>query len=101
MDLSTAVFRHHDSLVARDLAGEKVIIPIRGKVGDLSSIYTLNSVANEIWNLLDGLRPVSDIVTRLQQEYEVDPATLAADVRGLLSEMHEEGLIVPNAGGPD
>ena len=101
MDISAAVFRHNDSLVARDLAGEKVIIPIRGKVGDLNSIYTLNTVANDIWNLLDGRRAVAEIVDKLQQEYEVDRETLAADIRRLLSEMQEEGLITHTAGGRD
>ena len=98
MQMSSAVYRHNDSLVVRDLAGEKVIIPIRGKVGDLGSIYTLNGVANEIWNLLDGERAVCDIVNRLQQEYEVDPATLANDIRRLLDEMHQEGLIIATGG---
>ena len=101
MDISSAVFRHNDSLVARDLAGEKVIIPIRGRVGDLNSIYTLNHVANEVWNLLDGRRAVSEIVSRLQQEYEVDPATLADDVLRVLNEMKEEGLIVSAVGSTD
>lgn len=101
MDIGTAVFRHNDSLVARDLAGEKVIIPVRGKVGDLGSIYTLNAIGGEIWNLLDGRRAVSEIVNALQQGYDVDPATLAADIRRLLGEMQQEGLIVtqsPNGG---
>jgi hypothetical protein len=94
MELSAAVFRRSDSLVTRDLAGEKVIIPVRGKVGDLGSIYTLNAIGSDVWNLLDGSRPVQEIVTRLQLEYEVDPATLSADIQRLLSEMQQEGLIV-------
>jgi hypothetical protein len=94
MELNAAVFRRSDSLVTRDLAGEKVLIPVRGKVGDLGSIYTLNAVGSDVWELLDGERPVHEIVNRLQQEYEVDPSTLSADIRRLLEEMQQEGLII-------
>jgi len=54
----------------------------------------LNSVANEVWALLDGQRTVKDVVSALRGEYEVDEATLAADVEHLLREMQQEGLIV-------
>ena len=94
MQTQADVFRHNNSLVARDLAGEKVIIPVRGKVGDLGCIYALNSVAGEIWNLLDGKRTVPDIVGALAPAYDVDPETLAADVQRTLTELEEEGLIV-------
>jgi Coenzyme PQQ synthesis protein D (PqqD) len=94
MEMAAVVFRHGDSLVARDLAGEKVIIPVRGKVGDLGSIYTLNAVANDVWNLLDGRRRLCDVVNRLQQEYEVDPRTLASDIQQLMKDLQQEGLIV-------
>lgn len=100
MDISCAVFRRNDSLVTRDLAGEKVIIPVRGKVGDLGSIYTLNSVANDVWNLLDGKRAVAEIVKTLGAEYEVDSETLSNDVARLLEDMQQEGLISSlSAGG--
>jgi Coenzyme PQQ synthesis protein D (PqqD) len=98
MQMQETVFRHSDSLVARDLAGEKVIIPVRGKVGDLGSIYTLNGVAGEIWNLLDGLRTAPEIVTALAQDYDVDTETLTADVQRTLAELAEEGLIVAAQG---
>ena len=94
MEITAVVFRRNDSLVTRDLAGEKVIIPVRGRVGDLGSIYTLNAVGSDVWNLLDGKRPVHEIVNRLQREYEVDPVTLSADILRLLAEMQQEGLIV-------
>ncbi len=93
------VFRRNDSLVTRDLAGEKVIIPVRGKVGDLGSIYTLNGVGREVWNLLDGARDVASIVRKLGEDYEVDFATLSADVQTLLADMQKEGLIVTVTGG--
>lgn len=91
-DLS-AVYERSDSLVTRDLAGEKIIVPVRGKVGDLNNIFTLNAVANDIWALLDGKRTVADIVEKLEQEYEVDRSTLANDVCRVLDELSSEGLV--------
>ena len=98
MDLER-VFRRNDSVVARDLAGEKVIIPVRGKVGDLGSIYTLNAVGGDVWNLLDGRRNVKALVEALGEEYEVEFETLSADVQLLLADMLQEGLVVSVAGG--
>lgn len=88
-----AVYERSDSLVTRDLAGEKIIVPVRGKVGDLNSIFTLNAVANDIWALLDGKRMVAEIVEQLVQEYDVDPSTLASDVCRVLDELSSEGLV--------
>ena len=88
-----SVYVHSESLVTRDLAGEKIIVPVRGKVGDLNSIYTVNAVANDIWNLLDGKRTVSDIISQLEQEYEIDIATLASDVTRTIGELSGEGLV--------
>jgi hypothetical protein len=87
------VYQRSESLVTRDLAGEKIIVPVRGKVGDLNSIYTLNSVANDIWLLLDGRRTVHEIVHSMQHEYDVDPAILTDDVCRVLEELSQEGLI--------
>lgn len=90
------VYQRSDSLVTRDLAGEKIIVPIRGKVGDLSGIYTLNTVANDIWSLLDGKRTVAEIVRLLEQDYEVKSSTLISDVSRLIEELSSEGLVKPS-----
>ena len=99
MHMGEEVFQHSEALVSRDLAGEKVLIPVRGKVGDLGSIYTLNGTAGEIWNLLDGQRRAAEIVAAMAQEYDIDGDTLAADVERTLAEMREEGLIVMTSAG--
>ena len=70
---------------------------MRGNVGDLGSIYTLNAVANDVWNLIDGKRRVCDVVNRLQQEYEVDPQALSIDIQHLIADLQQEGLIVASA----
>lgn len=93
MESPTAIYERNQSLVTRDLAGEKIIVPVRGRVGDLNSIYTLNAVGNEIWGLLDGKRTIADIIRKLGEEFDVDQETLTADVTRLIDEMKAEGLV--------
>jgi hypothetical protein len=100
MDIGAAVLRQNESLVIRDLAGEKVIVPIRGKVGDLGCIYTLNAVASEIWNRMDGTRSVADIVKELAGEYDVAFQALTHDVHRVVEELREEGLLLATSREP-
>jgi len=90
-----AVYQRSESLVTRDLAGERIIVPVRRNVGDLNSIYTLNPMANQIWSMLDGERTVADIVRVLGQEYDSHAATLAKDVCQVLEDLAGEGLVRP------
>ena len=55
-------------------------------------IVELNETAQEILSRCDG-RTVSQIAQVLAEEYDVDLATLAADVRETLADLHERKLI--------
>ncbi|MFZ6016559.1 MAG: PqqD family protein [Nitrospirota bacterium] len=54
MDLLEKVYKKSDSIVFRKIADEFILVPIRQKVVDLKSIYTLNEVSAFIWELIDG-----------------------------------------------
>ncbi len=98
--------RHHDSgdrwvkaggrdgeFVTRQIAGETLIIPVAGQVGDLDAIYTLNEVASTIWEAIEGPTAVSQIVDTLTREYDVTPDQAQADVLELLDVLAAKGLI--------
>ena len=55
-------------------------------------IIELNETAHEILSRCDG-RMLSEIVHALAEEYETDPAALAADVRDTLADLHQRKLI--------
>jgi len=88
-----ARFVRSSSVVSRVIAGETLIVPIRGGVGDLASIYSLNPVATAIWNSISEPRTKDEIATRIQQEYEVSLDALLADLETFLHEMSAAGLI--------
>jgi pyrroloquinoline quinone biosynthesis protein D len=55
-------------------------------------ILELNETAQEILTRCDG-RSLSDIARALAEEYDVDLATLAADVREILADLQRRKLV--------
>ena len=55
-------------------------------------ILELNETAQDILTRCDG-RTVSDIVSALAEEYDVDLATIAADVRETLADLQRRKLV--------
>ena len=55
-------------------------------------ILELNETAQDILTRCDG-RPLSDIARALAEEYDVDLATLAADVREILADLQRRKLV--------
>lgn len=88
-------FVKDDNLMARNIAGETLIVPIRNSIGDLNSIYTLNEVGALIWQMIDERTRVNQIVEAVSAEYDVTADEAAQDVIELLDSMKAEGLIRP------
>jgi Coenzyme PQQ synthesis protein D (PqqD) len=80
-------------VVARVIAGETLIVPIRGKVGDLASIYRLNGTGSLIWRLLECPRTIRDLGAAVAKEFEVAPDVASRDVREFVREMESVGLV--------
>jgi hypothetical protein len=71
MNILTRCYTKDEDLVTRNVAGETIIVPIKNKVGDLGSIYTLNEIGTMIWELIDGKNSISQIVEAVHSAYEV------------------------------
>jgi hypothetical protein len=89
----TQVFVRSRAVVSRVVAGETLIVPVRGKVGDLASIYSFNETGSLIWRLLDAPRTVGEVVGAVAEEYQVDPEQVRQDVLRFMGEMRGVGLI--------
>jgi hypothetical protein len=88
-----ACYQRDPSIVARDIAGEMILVPIRNNVGDLEHIYTLNETASTVWHLLDGQRPLAEVCDAVVAEYEVTREEVEADLKALIAHFAEIGAI--------
>src|SRR6266436_6293184 len=87
------LFTRSRSVVSRVVAGETLIVPVRGKVGDLASIYSFNGTGSLIWKLLDTPRGLTDLIDAVEREYEVEQEQAQKDVTQFLNEMLSVGLL--------
>ncbi|MBN1570663.1 MAG: PqqD family protein [Acidobacteria bacterium] len=85
--------------MTRQIAGETIIVPIAGSVGELNAIYTLNAMGTMVWEMLR--LPTSDeaILQKLCREYEVAFDTAAEDLTEFLDSLRDAGLIRSSAQG--
>ena len=83
------------SIVYREIAGEAILVPIRRNVADMESVYTLDSVGADIWELIDGDRTLAEILDLLLGEYDVDAAVLSKDLDEFFGQLEAIGAIRP------
>ena len=95
--LKEQVLVRSEAVVARVVAGETLIVPIRAKVGDLASIYSFNGTGTLIWKLLESPRNVVQLATAVSQAFEVEPAQAERDVTNFVNEMKSVGLVEAQA----
>lgn len=88
-----AAYTPSDAVVAREIEGEIVIVPLTAGVGDLEDeLYSLNETGKDVWRLLDG-RTVDEVVDALLAEYDAPREEIDRDVRGLLEELLSRGIV--------
>jgi hypothetical protein len=92
-DLGNETLVRSQAVVARVVAGEMLLVPIRGKVGDLASIYSFNTTGSLIWNLLETPRTVTQLASTIATAYEIELSQAESDVTKFVTEMKAVGLV--------
>ena len=96
MNILDTCFAKENDLVTRDVAGERIIVPIKGHVGDLEGVYTLNELGSMIWQLIDGQTTARKLAEVVGNEYDVGDAEAEKDVVDFLRSLEDAGLIRPS-----
>ena len=87
------IFNKPDTIVARPVAGETILVPIRGNLADMEKIFSLEQVGEFIWQQLDGKQSLEDICSLITDQFDVDKKTAEADLTEFVAELLEAGLI--------
>lgn len=84
-----------EDVVAREIEGELIIVPIASGIGDMEDeLYTLNETGREIWRRLDGTISLRQIADDLATEYNAPAGEIERDVTGLVTELARRKMLI-------
>jgi hypothetical protein len=92
-DCKKKVYQKKEEIIARKIADETILVPIRGKLADMQKIFSLNPVAEFIWMQLEQKIPVEDILSMVINEFDVEEKKAEEDLLELINEFLKENLI--------
>jgi hypothetical protein len=92
-DMCDNIFIRNQDIVSRRIAGELFLVPVKGKLADMERIFTLTTVAEYIWDRLDGQRSLDDIRNDVVARFDVKEEQADSDIREFIAELVEAGLI--------
>jgi len=87
------IYRKNGDIVVRKIAEEVILVPIRGNIGDMQRIFTLNPVAELIWEELDGKKTLNDIRQHVIEIFEVKEVEAEKDIMEFMEQLHEYDLV--------
>jgi len=95
LEIEKMKYVRSSAVVSRLIADETLVVPIRGGVGDLDSIYSFNPVGSDIWGLLEKEVTVEEMCAWVTEHYEVSEEQAFGDIREFLGELVGSGLVSP------
>ncbi len=90
-----SVYCVSQDVVARDVCGEFMIIPIASGIGDSDDkLFSLNKFGIAIWNKLDGKKNLKKVAEELNSEFKGPKLEIENDVLGFTKELLKRKMII-------
>ena len=90
----TSIPSHSTAIVTRKTGNEYILVPISNNIADMDSVYTLNETGAFIWEQINGIKNLEEIIDAVTTEYDIDKATAKSDVFSLIDNMSKYLIII-------
>jgi hypothetical protein len=84
-----STLKHKDQVLAQQVSETLVLLN-----PDDGEYYALDEVGGRVWELCDGARSVSEVISIISDDYDAPAETIKADVLEVLGDLADEQLLV-------
>lgn len=83
------VLKKNPNIVSRKIEGETILMPLYNTSDEINCIYTLNDVADRIWELIDGKKNIEKIKKILIEEFDTTKKELDIELATFIKDLEE------------
>jgi hypothetical protein len=91
--MAEKAYRKGANIVARKIAGDLFLIPIRGRIADMQRIFALNPAGEYIWQEMENRKGIEEIRQGMADRFDIEEEKAETDIREFIAELMEAGLI--------
>jgi methyltransferase-like protein len=88
MDLNK-LFNSKSQFAIRNVGNEKVLVPLKNNIANMTEIFTLNEVGSFIWDKIDGKNTEEDIIIAITNEFDIDESTARKDLTEFIEKIEK------------
>ncbi len=83
------VLSKNPNMVTRVIEDETILLPLYKSSNEINCIYTLNKVASEVWNLIDGKKTPAEIKKQVLKKFDTTPEEAGKEMQKFLKDLKE------------
>lgn len=80
--------------IARDIAGELVLVPVGTAAKNYGGLVTCNEVGAFIWKKLEGGMTMDELVSAILDEFEIDEPTAKSDAEEFVEKLKKINAVI-------
>lgn len=86
--------RANPEFIARDIAGELVLVPVGATAQKCDGLITCNEVGALIWRQLEKAADEEAVLSAILEEFEIDAKTARGDMMEFISRLRELNAVI-------
>jgi Coenzyme PQQ synthesis protein D (PqqD) len=88
------IYNKRPDIVFREIAGENLLVPIRGDLANMQRIFSVNAVGGFVWDRLDGKQSVQEIAAVVYDHFDAARTQIDFDVESFIASLVDADLVV-------
>ena len=85
--------RRKDNVIARKVAGELLLVPIRGNMADMQKLFVLEGIGEFVWERLDGTRTLEQIRDDVAAAFRGTAEDAGRDIEAFTAQLKAADLV--------